>query len=101
MKLECKMCHKSKARDQILLVALLILDSVWGFLAWLAFASAEAQYAERLWSLINVVTAVLLALIFIFFDTTFISKPLLSEIAVFALIALRTIVDYVLCWDFY
>jgi hypothetical protein len=83
------------------LVALLILDSVWGFLAWLAFASAEAQYAERLWSFINVITAVLLALILIFFDLTFISRPLLSEVRVFAIIALRTIVDYALCWSFY
>ena len=83
------------------LVALLMLDSVWGFLAWLAFASEEAQYAERLWSLINVITAVLLALILIFLDPTFISRPLLSEVGVFAIIALRTIVDYALCWSFY
>jgi hypothetical protein len=83
------------------LVALLMLDSVWGFLAWLAFASEEAQYAERLWSLINAITAVLLALILIFLDQTFVSRPLLSEVGVFAIIALRTIVDYALCWSFY
>jgi hypothetical protein len=83
------------------LVALLVLDSVWGFLAWLAFTGAQAQYAERIWSLMNVITAVLLALILIFFDPTFISRPLLSEVGIFAIIALRTIVDYTLCWSFY
>ena len=83
------------------LVALLLLDSVWGFLAWLAFTGAEGQYAERIWSLINIVTAALLVILLIFFDATFASRPLLSEVGLFAIIALRTIVDYVLCWNFY
>ena len=83
------------------LVALLVFDSVWGFLAGLAFTGAQAQHAERTWALINVVTAALLSVCLILFEPMFVSKPLLSEAGLFVIIALRTIVDYVLCWNFY
>jgi hypothetical protein len=83
------------------LVALLALDSVWGFLAGLAFTDARAQHPERTWSLINLVTAAILSLCLIFFEPMFVSKPLLSEAGLFVIIALRTIVDYMLCWNFY
>ena len=47
------------------LIALLILDCAWGFLATLAFTGAQAQKAERKWSLINLLTAALLVFLYI------------------------------------
>jgi len=82
-------------------VLLLILDSVWGFLAWLAFAGVKAPYAERTWARINIVTAAFLALLLIFAKNVFEDAPLLSQVGILVIISLRTILDYTLCWDFY
>src|SRR5262249_36997078 len=40
-----------------LLISLLVVDSVWGLLAYLAFTGAQAQLAEKKWALINLVAA--------------------------------------------
>jgi hypothetical protein len=82
-------------------VSLLLLDCVWGFLAWLAFTGAEAQHAERIWSLINFFTAALLSIILIFASGVFVQKPLLSQAGLLAIIGARTILDYFACWNFY
>jgi hypothetical protein len=83
------------------LISLLLLDSVWGFLAWLAFTGAQAQYAERNWALINFITAVLIGVLLAFDEDVFLTKVFLSQAGLFAIIALRTIIDYYVSWKFY
>jgi len=84
-----------------LIVSLLILDSVWGFLAKLAFTGAKAQNAEQIWSAINFVTAILLILILIFASHVFEATAIAAQLGLLALVALRTVVDYWFCWTFY
>jgi hypothetical protein len=83
------------------LILLLLLDSIWGFLAWLAFTGAQAQYAECRWALLNVFTAALIGVLLVFHEDIFLSKPLLSQAAFFAILAVRTIFDYYFNWSFY
>ena len=82
-------------------VALLVLDSVWGFLAWLAFTGAHAQFAEKRWALINCVTAVAVSVLLIFGEQTFHNNLRMAQWGIVAVLTLRTIIDYVSCWDFY
>ena len=79
------------------LVSRLLLDCVWGFLAWLAFTGGQAQHAERIWSLINFFTAAILATILVFLGDVFVQKPLLSQFGLLAIIGARTILDYFKC----
>lgn len=85
----------------LVLIFLLVLDSIWGFLAWLAFTGAQAQYAERSWALINMITAGLLGILVIFAGGVFQMKPFSSQIGLFAVIGIRTVVDYFVSWKFY
>jgi hypothetical protein len=83
------------------LIALLILDSAWGFLATLAFTGAQAQKAERKWSLLNLLTAALLIFLYIFGPKILSGWDIDMEIAVFVVCLVRTIIDYYGSWDFY
>lgn len=83
------------------IVFLLVLDSIWGFLAWLAFTGAQSQYAERKWALINVSAATLLIIILIFAGGVFQTNKLGAQLGLLAILSLRTIIDYWLCWAFY
>jgi hypothetical protein len=82
-------------------VGLLILDSLWGFLAWLAFTGAQSQFAEKRWAIINIITAVVIIIILIFGRETFVAQPTQAQWGLAAILTLRTIMDYWLCWDFY
>jgi hypothetical protein len=83
------------------MVALLLLDSMWGFLAWLAFTGAQAQYAERKWAIINVFAAVFLIVLLIFAEGVFQSNATGAQFGLLAVLGLRTVVDYSWCWKFY
>ena len=83
------------------LVTLLLLDSVWGFLAWLAFTGAQSQYAERKWAIINLLCAGILVLIGVYGNATITSDPLMAQGSIFFVMVLRTIADYGWCWNFY
>ena len=83
------------------LIALLIVDCTWGFLANLAFTGAQAQKAERTWSLINLFTAALLSLLYIFGPKILSGWDIDMEIAVFVICLVRSIIDYYSSWDFY
>jgi hypothetical protein len=85
----------------VVLIFLLLLDSLWGFLAGLAFTGAQAQHAERIWAMINVCTSVLIIVLLVFGEDVFITKPMLSQAALLAIIALRTVLDYFFSWNFY
>jgi hypothetical protein len=91
----------STEKFAIVLISLLFLDSVWGFLAWLAFTGANAQHAERIWALTNIVTAVIIVVILSFDESAFVAKPLLAQVGLLAIISARTIVDYCTSWTFY
>jgi len=82
-------------------VALLLLDTTWGFLAWLAFTGAQAQYAEKKWAVINTFTAVGIIVILIFGESVFRMNEIAAQLGLLAILCLRTIVDYWQCWDFY
>ena len=83
------------------LVTLLVLDSVWGFLAWLAFTGAQSQYAEKKWAIINMFCTGFLVLIGVYGNATITSDPLMAQGSIFVVMVIRTIVDYGWCWDFY
>lgn len=82
-------------------VALLLLDSVWGFLAWLSLTGGKSQFAEKKWALINVITAGVLLVVFILFDNRFSDGTLGMSFVLLGILSLRTIVDYVFTWNFY
>ena len=83
------------------LVTLLVLDSFWGFLAWLAFTGAQAQYAEKKWAIINSIFVTIFVLIAVFGNDTIATSPVLGQLGIFCVAVLRTTIDYSLCWDFY
>jgi hypothetical protein len=80
---------------------LLFLDSVWGFLAWLAFTGAQAQYSERIWALINVCAGVALVAVLLLAPEKFSANGVPGQFVLFAGLSLRTILDYTFCWKFY
>jgi hypothetical protein len=83
------------------LIALLILDCVWGFLATLAFTGAQAQKAERKWSLINIITVGFLIGLYIVGPKILGAWTAEMEILVIVVCFIRTVIDYYSCWDFY
>jgi len=83
------------------IVVLLLLDTTWGFLAWLAFTGAQAQYAEKKWAIINIFTAVGIIVVLIFADSVFRMNETAAQLGLAAIISLRTVTDYWQCWDFY
>lgn len=84
-----------------IVVCLLLLDSVWGFLAWLAFTGAQSQHAERKWAIINVCAAVVIIVILVFAEQAFVNKPIMAQLGLLAIVFIRTIIDYSICWHFY
>lgn len=84
-----------------IIVTLLVLDSLWGFLAWIAFTGAQSQFSEKKWAVINIITASILV-IGVFFSNNLISNNAYkAHFSLFIVIWLRTIIDYMLTWDFY
>jgi hypothetical protein len=83
------------------IVVLLALDSIWGFLAKLAFTGADAQNAERTWALINVITIAAVILFIIFTKQTAKEQAVLFQVGLLTILSVRTIVDYYFCWEFY
>ena len=84
-------------------VSLLILDSIWGFLAWLAFTGAKSQYAEKRWAFINMITSGLIVILMMMFSEFFENSENATKAAIVMaiIISIRTVVDYCLTWKFY
>jgi hypothetical protein len=70
-------------------------------LAWLAFTGADAQHAERIWALTNVITAATILVLLSFDESLFVAKPLLAQVGLLAIISAITIVDYSTSLTFY
>lgn len=85
----------------VVLIALLTIDCIWGFLATLAFTGATAQAAERKWSVINLVAAAVLVVLYIFGPALVGGWNDEMKICVLLVCLLRTVADYYSCWDFY
>jgi hypothetical protein len=85
----------------IALIVLLCIDCIWGALTFITLSGAQAQTAEKYWSLINLIAAAVITLATIF------GPPLVGgwgtdmKIAIFVICFIRTAVDYYICWDFY
>ena len=85
-------------------VVLLVFDAAWGFTAHLGFSQNVKQKAELKWAIINLITAVVLILYFVFLEFT---PPAVDTIdtkiwvGILCISFLRTILDYKLCWDTY
>ena len=91
--------------DNILVLAwsvftLLILDSIWGFFAWLVFTGAQSQYAEKKWAMINIFTAALI-LITLQFEPIYQLNSFNAALILATVVGIRTVTDYILTWDFY
>lgn len=83
-------------------VSLLIIDSAWGFLAWLAFTGASGQFAEKKWMFINCVTGLLIVVLMPLFLNGASSSFDVRELGALLAVAIgRTIADYAFCWNFY
>ncbi len=86
------------------MVALLVFDTIWAFLAYLGFSQDIHPKAEARWALINFVTSIGLTIYLISFNflpTAEFSSNLKLAIGIPCILLLRTIVDYVWCWDVY
>jgi hypothetical protein len=86
-----------------LFVLLIFLDSVWGCLATTTLTGSKAQNAEKIWALINVIYFVVLLVGYFSFNVGqegFVWEDRLSYIFL-ATAFLRSVVDYVLAWNFY
>lgn len=91
-----------------LMSALLLLDTVWGFLAHLAFSDRSHSTGvekgwtpEGKWATINVVSCVILVLFIIFSPRTPLWLFDSFGVGLCAICILRTVIDYMLTWDFY
>jgi hypothetical protein len=85
------------------LISLLLFDTVWAFVAHLAF-SPPGQLAELRWAKMNLVTSGMLILTMVYLHSLDAStKPIDTYmwIVVLTVCVLRTIVDYSWCWSFY
>lgn len=77
----------------IALGSLLVVDMVWGFISHTIHFSGKKSHVRK-WSVVNLY-AIFLAILVVAF-------PFQSKTIVLMVIAImRTIVDYMLCWDFY
>lgn len=85
----------------VLIMGLLVLDSIWGFFAWLAITGAQSQFAEKQWAIINIITAIIMFVLVALFEDRLAEIPILSQGILFAMMMLRTIIDYYVAWDFY
>ncbi len=84
------------------IVGMLILDSIWGVLAWIAsLTGAHSQNAEKVWAFLNVICAGILTVGLIFLSDQEPIKPIQFQIALFVVIGIRTLIDYVKAWNFY
>jgi len=86
------------------LVILLALDSIWGFVAHLVFSQEAKTKPELRWALINFVTVVILIVSFVIinmFPPVAGSNDMKLWVIILSVSVIRTIIDYVLCWDFY
>ena len=84
-----------------LVIGLLVLDSVWGFLAWLAFTGAKSQFAEKKWAFINTFAAGLLLVLTLTKNGPLSTPDVSAQAVLLIIISLRTIVDYSCTWSFY
>jgi hypothetical protein len=84
-----------------MVVFVLVLDSVWGVLASLAFTGAQAQNSERIWALINLVASVALICMLLLVPSRFVSNLIQGQFVLLSILTLRTVIDYIFCWQFY
>lgn len=85
-------------------VALLTLDTIWGFTAHLAFSRHPKLKEEARWAIINAVTVVVLVLFLILLGAYPPgSQPHAPGLAfgLLGIAVLRTVVDYFVSWEFY
>ncbi|HWE75561.1 MAG TPA: hypothetical protein VG328_20545 [Stellaceae bacterium] len=83
------------------MLALLLVDCAWGFLSHLAFTGAQAQNAERKWSVINLVAAAVLILTILILPRIFAGWTTEVQECVAMICILRSICDYAKTWKFY
>ncbi len=86
------------------LVALLLLDAIWGFTAHLAFSRHPKLKAEARWAFVNAGTVVILVLFLIVLGAYPPGRVPESgglEIGLLGIAAIRTVVDYAVSWEFY
>jgi nucleoside 2-deoxyribosyltransferase len=86
------------ARFYVVVFILLAVDSLWGFSVRLHSNAASVRVIEH-WTMLNLVTIVLLALL-IEFGRSFPRPHLLASLGLVGMLA-RTILDYWISWDFY
>jgi hypothetical protein len=88
------------------LAVLLLLDSFWGFMAHLAFADRKENHRgkwspEAKWATLNVTTSTLLVIYIIFGRLLDEISPHYFGLGIAFICFLRTILDYIMTWDFY
>jgi hypothetical protein len=86
------------------LVALLAFDTIWAFSAHLGFSQDVKPKAELRWTIINLITVIILSVYLVVFDfippLTYVSDAKIW-VGILGISILRTVIDYWLCWDIY
>jgi uncharacterized membrane protein len=82
-------------------IALLVIDIIWGLLANLAFSGSDSERPEINWAMINGVTVFFIVLICHIWLSGIYSWGIRVAAALTAIIILRTAADYTRAWKFY
>lgn len=85
-------------------VALLVLDTIWGFTAHLAFSKHPVLKAEARWAIINAVAVAVLILFLILIGAYPPGVPPTApglEVGLLMIALVRTVLDYMASWEFY
>lgn len=86
------------------LVTLLAFDTIWGVVAYLGFSRMGKSKPELTWALINLVSTIVMSVYLVvlgFVPSAENANDLKLTVGILAFSLLRTVVDYVLCWNTY
>lgn len=86
------------------LVMLLAFDTIWSISAHFGFSQDVKPKAELRWALINFIAVIVLSIyliIFNFVPNATYAADLKLSIGIPSISLLRTVIDYIFCWNFY
>jgi hypothetical protein len=86
-----------------ILLGLIAIDVIWGAFVYFGASTQGPGGAEGKWALINFIFVLLSAVMLIILNITFQSDVDATKMSFSVLVAclIRTLVDYIACWDFY
>lgn len=83
------------------LVALLLLDSLWGMAVYYLLSTTERRAHEVNWAVLNLIVGPVLAVVLILAQSTSDEAPPWLVIVIAAALVGRSVTDYARSWDYY